>query len=66
MTTHSRIWAAVAATVLLSGCGKQGTLERPGPLIGSAEEGRPEVTARGGGLKTVDPRNHSRSDSPRP
>lgn len=54
---------AVIAT-MMGGCGKMGPLERPGPLVGAPSGVHPEATARGSPMRTIDPRNRNRPNTP--
>jgi hypothetical protein len=60
LTTWS---AAVALAVGLSGCGKLGELERPGPIFGgkSNADAGPEPTRT---VRTVDPRDRNSDPAP--
>jgi hypothetical protein len=60
--------AALAATAALSGCGKVGALDRPGPLFGhAATSASPEQTTGqdpSRPITTVDPRDTSTQMAP--
>lgn len=55
--------AAGALALGLSGCGKLGTLERPGPLFGgkSDADAGPEPTRQ---VRTIDPRDRNSDPAP--
>ena len=47
MSTRAQVLALLVLTALaLAGCGRQGELERPGPLFGRAPAAAPDVVAR--------------------
>jgi hypothetical protein len=55
MTNHLRLCAiATVAAAALSGCGKMGDLERPGPVFGQARTGTP-AAAPAAATRTQDP-----------
>ena len=63
--------AALAAAALLSGCGKMGQLERPGPLNGAsgattrkADDAQAKAQDPSRPVNTIDPREESTDPSP--
>lgn len=62
---------ALAAAAPLAGCGKQGALERPGPLFGAgrnttreADEAQRQATDRSRPVNTIDPRDSTSDPAP--
>ena len=72
MTRHTLLRASAFAAVLaaLSGCGKMGDLERPGPLFGGnsttrqADEAARQTQEPGRPVNTVDPRDRNTDPAP--
>ena len=56
---------ALIGAAALAGCGKMGALERPGPMTGRAT-GADAGADPGRAVRTIDPRNRTRDDTPLP
>ncbi len=55
---------AAIVTLLLAGCGKQGPLERPGPLFGGPSRGIDQAQDLPAPVTTVDRRDREGADLP--
>jgi hypothetical protein len=71
MTSRAYAVAAIAATLVLAGCGKQGALERPGPLFGAgrnttkqADEAQRQASDPSRPVNTIDPRDSTSDPAP--
>ena len=64
MTLRPLAAIALIGATAITGCGKLGDLERPGPLMGKGSAGADAGASSTRAVRTVDPRN--RDDRPAP